>query len=62
MYEIVNMPYNWPVEIVYHEAKAYCKWKGEDYRLLTEAEHHAIRDKEVKSISFFKSSISVKLL
>ncbi len=47
MFDIVDMPTNWPVEVNYHEAKAYCKWKGEDYRLLTEAEHHAIRDTEV---------------
>lgn len=47
MFDIVNMPRNWPVEVNYHEAKAYCKWKGQDFRLITEAEHHAIRDKEV---------------
>ena len=38
------MPANWPVEVNYHEAKAFCKWKGRDYRILSEAEHHAIRD------------------
>ena len=47
MFDILPMPMNWPVEVNYHEAKAYCKWKGEDYRVLTEAEHHAIRDTEV---------------
>ena len=47
MFDVINMPYNWPVEINYLEAKAYCKWKGEDYRVLTEAEHHAIRDTEI---------------
>jgi formylglycine-generating enzyme required for sulfatase activity len=51
MFNIVDMPFNWPVEIVYHEAKAFCKWKGESYRLISEAEHHAIRDEEVKIIS-----------
>lgn len=47
MFDVVEMPINWPVEVNYHEAKAYCKWKGQDYRVLTEAEHHAIRDTEV---------------
>ena len=39
------MPWDWPVAVNYHEAKAYCKWKGREYRIMTEAEHHAIRDK-----------------
>lgn len=43
MFDILEMPWTWPVEINYHEAKAYCAWKGKDYRLLTEAEHNAIR-------------------
>ena len=47
MFDIVQMPTNWPVECNYHEAKAFCKWKGEDFRLLSEAEEHAIRDDEV---------------
>jgi hypothetical protein len=45
MFDVIDMPCNWPVEVNYHEAKAYCKWIGEDFRLLTEAEHNAIRDK-----------------
>ena len=55
MFDIVAMPTNWPVEVNYHEAKAYCKWKGEDYRLITEAEHHAIRDTEVFYLFFFQT-------
>lgn len=38
----INMPWNWPVEINYLEAKAFCNWKtakeGKTYRLPTEAE------------------------
>ena len=41
------MPWDWPVDVNYHEAKAYCKWKGTEYRLLTEAEHHRIRGEKV---------------
>lgn len=46
MFDNLDMPWSWPVEINYHEAKAYCTWKGKDYRLLTEAEHNAIRGKQ----------------
>ena len=50
-FEIIDMPWSWPVDVNYHEAKAYCAWRTEQdgsempYRLLTEAEHNRIRDK-----------------
>lgn len=34
---------DWPVEINYHEAKAFCRWKGDLYRLPTEAEFALMR-------------------
>ena len=48
------MPWDWPVDCTYYEAKAFCRWKAEKegspdvngYRLLTEAEHHVIRNRE----------------
>jgi 5-histidylcysteine sulfoxide synthase/putative 4-mercaptohistidine N1-methyltranferase len=40
--EEIPMPWNWPVEVNYLEAKAYCNWKtakeGKTFRLPTEAE------------------------
>jgi hypothetical protein len=37
--QIIDMPWDWPVEVNYHEAKAFLKWKGEQdrksYRLPT---------------------------
>ena len=45
--EEIAMPWDWPVVVNYHEAKAFCKWKGNDYRLPTEAEQWAMRDIEV---------------
>lgn len=51
MFDIIDMPLNWPVEVNYHEAKAYCRWKGNDYRLITEAEHHAIRDNDIYDLN-----------
>lgn len=47
IFEIVPMRWDWPVEVNRHEALAYCAWRGEQdgrrVRLLTEAEHHALR-------------------
>ena len=48
------MQWDWPVEVNYYEAKAYCAWKSaqdgqqssQPYRLLTEAEHHLIRHQD----------------
>ena len=47
MFDVIDMPWDWPVEVNYHEAKAYCHWKGPDYRLPTEAEHERMSGFEV---------------
>jgi 5-histidylcysteine sulfoxide synthase/putative 4-mercaptohistidine N1-methyltranferase len=48
MSEIVDMPWDWPVEVNYLEAKAFCNWlsrkTGKRLRLPTEAEWHRLRD------------------
>ncbi|XP_077981461.1 uncharacterized protein LOC144436526 isoform X2 [Glandiceps talaboti] len=49
IFSVMDMPWDWPVDVNYHEARAFCAWKGPDYRVLTEAEHHAIRDTEPPS-------------
>ncbi|MEQ9546968.1 MAG: 5-histidylcysteine sulfoxide synthase [Marinobacter sp.] len=33
MTEEIEMPWDWPVEVNYHEAKAFCEWKREQTRL-----------------------------
>lgn len=42
------MPWNWPAEVNYLEAKAFCNWKsakqGETYRLPTEAEWYRLAE------------------
>ena len=47
LFEVIDMPWDWPVEVNYHEAKAYCAWcaerEGVSYRLSSEAEHQALR-------------------
>lgn len=46
MTEEVEMPWDWPVEVNYHEAKAFCEWKGEQtgqhIRLPTEDEWYRL--------------------
>lgn len=48
MLEEVPMPWDWPVETNYHEAKAFCNWKartsGDPVRLPTEDEWQALRE------------------
>ena len=47
MLEVIEMPWNWPVEINYLEAKAFCNWKsaktGRHFRMPTEAEWYRLR-------------------
>jgi 5-histidylcysteine sulfoxide synthase/putative 4-mercaptohistidine N1-methyltranferase len=48
MTEIVAMPWDWPVEINFHEASAFCNWKkavtGQSVRLPTEDEWYRLYD------------------
>lgn len=46
MAEEISMPWSWPVEVNYLEAKAFCNWKsvktGKSFRLPTEAEWYRL--------------------
>jgi 5-histidylcysteine sulfoxide synthase/putative 4-mercaptohistidine N1-methyltranferase len=48
MLETIDMPWNWPVEVNYLEAKAFCHWKGAQagrpLRLPSEEEWYRMRD------------------
>lgn len=48
MLEVIDMPWDWPVDVAYLEAKAFCNWKcertGVHIRMPTEAEWHALRN------------------
>ncbi|EDQ91201.1 uncharacterized protein MONBRDRAFT_19935 [Monosiga brevicollis MX1] len=59
IFEEIDMPWDWPVNVNLHEAKAFANWRsrkagltGENkYRLMTEAEHHRIRDQSMTQTS-----------
>lgn len=38
MFDEIELPAAWPVEVNAHEAHAYCRWRGPQWRLPTEAE------------------------
>ena len=52
MLEIIDMPWDWPVDINNLEAKAFCNWKsqetGKHIRMPTEAEWYFLRSLETK--------------
>jgi len=49
MLEEMDMPLNWPVDVNYLEAKAFCRWKSEkenkNYRLLSEPEWYRLYER-----------------
>ncbi|AFY35794.1 5-histidylcysteine sulfoxide synthase [Calothrix sp. PCC 7507] len=42
MFDEMDLPLDWPVEVNHHEAMAYCRWKGKDTRLMSEAEYNLV--------------------
>ena len=52
MLEEIDMPWDWPVDVNYLEAKAFCNWlaekEGKDIRLPTEAEWLYLADDKLK--------------
>lgn len=48
MFDELPMPLDYPVEVNAHEAWAYCAWKGEGYRLMSEAEFQYLAQHELK--------------
>jgi 5-histidylcysteine sulfoxide synthase len=46
-FEVIDLPWDWPVAVNFHEAKAFCAWRSEQdgrtYRLPTEAEFSLLR-------------------
>jgi formylglycine-generating enzyme required for sulfatase activity len=40
MFDEMDLPLDWPVEVNHYEAMAYCRWQGKDTRLISEAEYN----------------------
>ncbi|MBW4592716.1 MAG: 5-histidylcysteine sulfoxide synthase [Brasilonema angustatum HA4187-MV1] len=40
MFDEMDLPLDWPVEVNHYEAMAYCHWKDNQTRLMSEAEYH----------------------
>ncbi|MFN6536191.1 MAG: 5-histidylcysteine sulfoxide synthase [Nostoc sp. EkiNYC01] len=40
MFDEIELPLDWPVEVNHYEAMAYCRWQGKDTRLMSESEYH----------------------
>ena len=43
MFDWVDLPQDWPAEVNAFEAEAFCAWRGDGWRLPSEAEQHCIR-------------------
>ena len=42
MFDEIDLPLDWPAEVNHYEAMAFCRWKGDGIRLLTEAEWNRV--------------------
>jgi 5-histidylcysteine sulfoxide synthase len=40
MFDEIDLPLDWPVEVNHYEAMAYCRWQGKGTRLMSEAEYN----------------------
>ncbi|MDX1295305.1 MAG: 5-histidylcysteine sulfoxide synthase, partial [Sulfurimonadaceae bacterium] len=68
MAKLIDMPLDWPVDVNYLEAKAFCRWKSEQdnthYRLPTEAEWYRLYERaEIKDVPYFddtKANINLR--
>ena len=46
VFELIELPLDFPVEVNYFEAMAYCRWRGSGIRLMTEAEWNLALDED----------------
>ncbi|MGH1335887.1 MAG: 5-histidylcysteine sulfoxide synthase [Aureispira sp.] len=50
MFDEMPMPMDWPVEVNLHEINAYCSWKNDGLRLLSEAEFNLIARENTSAV------------
>ena len=46
MFDKIDLPLDFPVEVNYYEARAYCRYLGQEFRLMTEGEWHIASQKK----------------
>jgi 5-histidylcysteine sulfoxide synthase/putative 4-mercaptohistidine N1-methyltranferase len=65
MTEEIKMPWSWPVEVNYHEAKAFCRWlslqTGQTIRMPTEHEWYSIYEHAGLSDEMLASTTNANL-
>jgi 5-histidylcysteine sulfoxide synthase/putative 4-mercaptohistidine N1-methyltranferase len=65
MTETLEMPWDWPVDVNYLEAKAYCNWlgakKGKKIRLPTEPEYYRIYDENFDEAAFKNNKLDANV-
>jgi 5-histidylcysteine sulfoxide synthase len=44
LFDVLALPLQWPAEVNYYEAEAFCNWQGDGWRLMTEFEYRRISD------------------
>ena len=44
-FDVMDLPLDWPAEVNYYEAIAFCRWHGSGTRLMQEAEWHLARSR-----------------
>ena len=54
MFDEIDLPQDFPVEVNHYEAMAYCRWQGAGNRLLTEAEWKLATGIYLLRIAFFR--------
>jgi 5-histidylcysteine sulfoxide synthase/putative 4-mercaptohistidine N1-methyltranferase len=63
MTQVIEMPWSWPVDVNYLEAKAFCHWlgakKGKKIRLPTEPEYYRIYDESINQDNRLQANINL---
>ncbi|NEO41757.1 MAG: 5-histidylcysteine sulfoxide synthase [Moorea sp. SIOASIH] len=61
LFDEIDLPLDWPVEVNHHEAMAYCRWKGKGIRLMSEAEWNlATAGRDESSTNFQQDPFAIE--
>ena len=59
VFEEIDLPLDWPVEVNHYEAAAYCRWYGEGTRLMSEAEWQRAVESDLANDSYNNDSYNL---